>query len=584
MALKKSQQKVFNLNSAQTKDLKWWQKAVFYQIYPRSFADGNGDGIGDFSGMIEKLDYLQWLGVDAIWLSPHYPSPQVDWGYDISDYCGVDPAYGNMEQFKQFLDGLHQRGMRLILDLVLNHTSDQHPWFLESRASQDSPKRDWYIWKPPREGGYPNDWYSTFGGSAWTMDDVTGEYYYHYFFKEQPDLNWKNPEVKQAMFDAVRFWLNLGVDGFRLDAIGTVYESEGMPGHGMTTTLDDLYVMSRTARTKTDHERIQKVWMELFHHQVDQPEVHALMRELRRVIDEYPGKVLVGETDDIRFYGDGHDELHLSFNFALMRTNRMTPQWVRKNQDERLNALPTGSWPCNTLGNHDSARMMSEFGDGENDLAIARVNLAMLLTLWGTPFLYNGEEIGMTNTLVDDPRWFRDPLCARAYRLETQLLGSSHIEAVQRAARDGRDKTRTPMQWANRANAGFSPDGVETWLPVNQNYRDGVNVEDQLTSDESLLKDYQSLLEVRLKYPALVSGSFSWIRPEDKNVLAYVRETDHQACIIVLNMSKNKQTFILPDRRGNIRQVYSTLKGTPLSNQGQLSLEPFSVVIFEANG
>ena len=238
----------------QSTELKWWQKAVFYQIYPRSFADGNGDGIGDFTGMINKLDYLQNLGIDAVWLSPHYPSPYIDCGYDISNYCDVGQEYGNLDQFKLFLEGLHSRGIRLVLDLVLNHTSDNHPWFIESRSSRDNPKRDWYIWKEGKDGKPPTNWYSAFGGSAWEFDSVSGEYYYHYFFKEQPDLNWNNPQVQTAMFNAARFWLDLGVDGFRLDAVGTIFEDESYPQLTLGFGQEELFRQFRLAQTDQDQE------------------------------------------------------------------------------------------------------------------------------------------------------------------------------------------------------------------------------------------------------------------------------------------------------------------------------------------
>ncbi len=342
-------------------ELKWWQTAVFYQIYPRSFADGNGDGIGDFAGIIDKLDYLQDLGIDAIWLSPHFPSPQADCGYDISDYTDVAPEYGTLADFRRFLDGAHRRGIRVILDLVLNHTSDRHRWFLESRSSLDNPKRDWYIWRDGRNGGPPNNWESAFGGSAWQYDEGTGQYYYHFFLPEQPDLNWRNPEVKQAMWDAARFWLDMGVDGFRLDAISTIYERPDLPDHQGPRTLIELQSARDVAAGPLEaDEQVIADWDMLFEHQVDQPGLHELMRELRSVLDEYEGhRVLVGESEDIRYHGSGGDELDLVFNFPLMKPLRLTPASVRANQQERLAALAQQcehAWPCNTLGNHDSPR------------------------------------------------------------------------------------------------------------------------------------------------------------------------------------------------------------------------------------
>jgi len=472
-------------------DLKWWQKAVFYQIYPRSFADGDGDGIGDLQGMIDRLDYLQDLGIDAIWLSPHYPSPQADCGYDISNYTDVAPEYGTLDDFKRFLDGAHQRGIRLILDWVLNHTSDQHPWFIESRSSRNNPKRDWYIWRDGKGDGPPNNWYSTFGGSAWEYDPATGQYYYHCFLKQQPDLNWRNPQVKQAMWDATRFWLDLGVDGFRLDAIGTIFENPAFPDHTCQLTQLELYQADRTASSDEEREWVTKQAEAMFEHQMEQPGMHELMQELRRVVDEYPDRMLVGEDEEIAYYGEGDNELHLVFNFPLMKTERLTPAWVRANQRERLAALPPGAWPCNTLGNHDTPRIYSRYGDGQNDAALARISLALMLTLRGTPFLYNGEEIGMTNLLLQDIAQFRDTLVVGVYHLAVNELKMPEADALAIAASINRDGCRTPMQWADAPNAGFSPAGVPTWLPVNPNYTQGVNVASQLGDPDSLFSFYR---------------------------------------------------------------------------------------------
>ena len=556
----------------------WWQKAVFYQIYPRSFADGNGDGIGDLDGMIAKLDYLKWLGVDAVWLSPHFPSPQVDCGYDISDYLSVAPEYGTMEKFQLFLDGLHLRGMRLILDLVLNHTSDQHPWFVESRSSRNHPKRDWYVWLPGKADGPPNDWFSTFGGSAWTFDVVSGEYYYHYFFKEQPDLNWHNPEVKAAMLDVVRYWCKLGVDGFRLDAVGTIYETPGYPNQGTGVTLNDNYREYRQATNKKETDAVTEKWKRMFRYQHDLPGIHDLMRELRTVIDEFPDKVLVGETDQLSFYGNGRDELHLNFNFPLMHTQRITPQWVRENQEGRLANLPPGAWPCNTLGNHDVGRMRSEFGDGENDERIGRVNLALILTLWGTPFLYNGEEIGMTNHLGIRPEQFRDPLSRNALDLELNLIGSDQEEAQKFALLTGRDKTRTPMQWSADPNAGFCPAEIEPWLPVQDNFSHGVNVHDQMNDPHSLLNFYQKMITLRKGFPALQEGVFEVIDQDNPYVFTFLRKADTQTCLVALNMcAETKETKV--GDRSNFRSVFSTHHPIGKRIFQSVELLPFEILI-----
>ena len=568
-------------------ELKWWQKAVFYQIYPRSFADGNGDGIGDFQGMIERLDYLQDLGIDAIWLSPHYPSPLVDCGYDISDYTSVTPEYGTLEDFQHFLDEAHQRGIRAILDLVLNHTSDQHPWFIESRSSRDNPKRNWYIWRDGRGGGPPNNWYSCFGGPAWEYDPATGQYYYHYFFKQQPDLNWHNPQVKEAMFGVARFWLDLGVDGFRLDAIGTIFEHPALPDHAVKSSQLELYRAWRSAPNAEEREAAWKQQEKLYEYQVGQPETHELMRSLRALINEYQDRVLVGEDDDIAYYGDGHNELHLLFNFPLMRTERLTPAWVRANQQARLTALPLGAWPCNTLGNHDSERVFSHYGDGQNDAAIARLSLALMLTLRGTPFLYNGEEIGMTDLLLSDIHQFRDQLGIWVYQIEVEVLGTPPEEAVLLAAHAGRDKSRTPMQWSDAPNAGFSPAGVETWLPVNPNYAQGVNVASQLADPDSLLNFYRRLLRMRKQTPALIAGDYTPLHEDAPDYLAFLRSStaDRQTCLVVLNMSDQAHTLRFDLGTDTARLVFSshTYHGSTTSDPSCLSVVPFEVYIAELN-
>ncbi|HEY1012373.1 MAG TPA: alpha-glucosidase [Herpetosiphonaceae bacterium] len=562
-------------------DLAWWQTAVFYQIYPRSFADGDGDGIGDLAGMIGRLDYLSALGVDAIWLSPHYPSPLYDCGYDVADYCGVAPEYGTLADFKRFLDAAHARGIRVIVDFVLNHTSDQHPWFLESRSSRDNPKRDWYVWHAGEAGAPPNNWLSTFGGSAWERDELTGEYYYHFFFKQQPDLNWRNPAVKQAMFDAARFWLDMGVDGFRLDALGTIYEDPALPDHTSPLTLAEMFLAERVAATDEERAAVGERWRAMFGRQVDQPGIHELMRELRAVVDEYPDRVLVGETDDIGYYGDGADELHMVFNFPLMRGERLTAPWVRANQRERLAALPAAAWPCNTLGNHDSPRIFDRFGDGANDGALARQALALMLTLRGTPFLYNGEEIGMRDFLVGEFGQLRDMLSVWVHGAFVELMGLGHDEATRRAAEFGRDKCRTPMQWADAPNGGFCPGDVAPWLPVNPDYAAGVNAANQERDPGSLLHFYRRLLALRRRTPALVGGDFIPLAEDDEAGLAFVRSSPAQSCLVAFNTAAAPRA-LATGLGGTARLLFSTDESRPASQPAAaLELAPFEIYIAE---
>jgi alpha-glucosidase len=580
-------------------DLKWWQKAVFYQIYPRSFADGNGDGIGDFQGIIGRLDYLQDLGIDAIWLSPHYPSPQYDCGYDISDYTGVAPEYGTLDTFRRFLEGAHRRSIRVILDLVLNHTSHQHPWFVESRSSRDNPKRDWYIWRDGRDDDPPNNWYSGFGGSAWEYDPTSGQYYYHYFLKEQPDLNWRNPEVKQAMWDAVRFWLDVGVDGFRLDAISTIFENPAWPDQTAELSQAELYRAFSAAYpelpSEEKHGHLFEQWNLLFQHQLDQPDVHELMQELRSVVDAYSDRVLVGESDEIAYYGDGTNELHLVFNFPLMRTDRLTPAWVRANQREQLAALPPGAWPCNTLGNHDVSRVYTGYGDGQNDDALARLHLALMLTLRGTPFLYNGEEIGMTDLPMDDIDQLQDNWAIWLYHFAVEEKMPSS-EALAMAATFTRDKNRTPMQWADAPNGGFSPAGVQTWLPVNPNYGQGVNVAEQLDDPGSLLYFYRRMLRVREQTPALIAGDYTPLHEEAEDYLAFLRSVPPsvppaggeegggrgQTCLVVLNMSDQAHRLSFSLDADEARLIFSShTRDGDTDDLSQLTIAPFEIYIAE---
>jgi alpha-glucosidase len=547
-------------------ELKWWQKAVFYQIYPRSFADGNGDGISDFQGMIDRLDYLQDLGIDALWISPHFPSPIADCGYDVSNYVDVAPEYGTLDDFKRFLDGAHQRDIRVIIDMVMNHSSEEHQWFIESRSSRDNPKRDWYVWLDGVDGGPPNNWASIFGGTAWEYDPATEQYYYHFFFKEQPDLNWHNPEVKEAMFDAVRFWLDLGVDGYRLDAIGTIFEDPALPDHKSEMTLAQWYDARVNASTDEEHELISKKWEVLFKNQLEQPGMHELMQELRGVINEYDDRVLVGESDKIAYYGDGDNEIHLNFNFPLMKPEEptpswlkmrpLTPSWIRANQQQRLAELPPGAWPCNTLNNHDTPRSYTRYGDGVNDDALARISLALMLTLKGTPFLYYGEEIGMTDYLLDDASLYRDNLGVWLYNAGIEELGWSEEVAIAHSSRLGRDKCRTPMQWSSGPNGGFSPEGVKTWLPVNPNYAQGINVADQQEDPESLLNFYKTMLRLR-------KG-----------------RTEAQTCLVVLNMSERAQDLHFDLDVGGSKRLFSNRsRDSEMDDIAQLTVAPFEIYI-----
>ncbi len=562
--------------------LKWWQKAVFYQVYPRSFSDSQGDGIGDLPGIVHRLDYLKDLGVDAIWLSPIFPSPLWDCGYDVADYAGIAPEYGSLEDFKRLLEGVHNRDMHLILDLVLNHTSNAHPWFLESASSLNNPHRNWYIWREGRNGGPPNNWYSFFGGPAWEYDPHTRQYYYHFFFKQQPDLNWRNPEVRQAMFNIMRFWLEVGVDGFRLDAIGTLFEDESLADQDSPVDQVELYRLTRTAHTAAEWASLSQMSQKMYHHQRDLPEIHEFLRETRRVVDEFQDRVLVGETDQIEYLGTGEDELHMIFNFPLMHTDRLTPAWIRLNQQQRLSSLPMKAWPCNTLGNHDAPRILSHFGDGIHDQALAKEALALMLTLRGTPFLYYGEEIGMVDHKLEDLTQFRDQWGVVAYHLEIEHMGSSPEAALAFAGRTGRDKCRTPMQWEDAPNGGFSPAGVNPWLPVNPNYHEGVNVGEQDQDPDSLLSFYRNLLRVRKATSALISGSYIPLQTNSVEYLAFLRQdiSLNQTCLVIINFSERSLQIDFSALANETRLVFSNrVRKEGFEGLRALWIDPFEVYI-----
>ncbi len=553
---------------------KWWQRAVFYQIYPRSFADGNGDGIGDLAGMREQLVYLHELGIEAIWLSPHYPSPLHDCGYDVADYTGVAPEYGSLDDFRALLEAAHALGIRVILDLVLNHSSDEHPWFRESRASRTNPRRDWYLWRDGKAGGPPNNWVSIFGGSAWTYDPARDQYYYHAFLPQQPDLNWRNPELKQAMWQAVRFWLELGVDGFRLDAISTIFEHPDLPDHPLPLLPEAILDINELAADD---------FAQVFGFQLKQPGLHELMRELRALVASYPGeRVLVGEDDDVAFHGDGDDELHMVFNFPLMRNPRLTPATIRANQAERLAALPPGAWPCNTLGNHDTARVWSRYGDGAHDAQLARLHAALLLTLKGTPFLYNGEEIGMSNLQLERLDQIRDTAALHHYRMLTSQRGMAPEMALQTVLANTRDRCRSPLQWANAPNAGFCPPTSAPWLPVNPDYAEGVNIAEQAADPASLLNDYRQLIALRRSLPALLIGEYQALDLTSTAHLAYLRHdpASGQRCLVALNFSASPQPVQCGLGALTAKVAYSSHR--PITEHlqlDQLMLHPFEVLI-----
>ncbi|SFF91756.1 alpha-amylase family glycosyl hydrolase [Pontibacter chinhatensis] len=478
----------------------WWQSGVIYQVYPRSFQDSNNDGVGDLRGIISRLDYLEWLGITAIWVSPIYPSPMADFGYDISDYCGVHPLFGTMQDFDELLEEVHRRDMKLILDLVPNHTSNKHPWFEESRSSRDNPKRDWYIWQDAKEdGSEPNNWLSVFGGSAWEWDENTGQYYYHAFLKEQPDLNWRNPEVQEAMFDVMRFWLDKGVDGFRVDVMWHMIKDKNL----------------RDNPINPDYKTHQATYEQLTpSYSTDQPEVHDIVAKMRRVTDEYAERVLIGEIylpvhRLVAYYGHENSGTHLPFNFTLINMD-WNARSISTLVDEYEGALPESGWPNWVIGNHDQPRITSRIG-----WAQSKVAAMMLLTLRGTPTLYYGDEIGMRDVPIP-PDKVQDP------------------QGLNMPDKDlSRDPARTPMQWDDSRNAGFSE--AEPWLPLADSYK-RVNVAAQREDAFSMLTYYRRLLQLRQQEPALHIGDYAPVVTKGP-LMAFVRKAEDKQFLIVLNLS-----------------------------------------------
>lgn len=497
------------VSPATSKHFHWWQKEIVYQIYPRSFQDSNGDGIGDLNGIIDRLDYIHSTGVNAIWISPIYPSPMADFGYDISDYTGIHPLFGDMKVFDKLIAEIHKRKMKLILDLVPNHCSDQHPWFLESLSSRDNPKRDWFIWKDPLpDGSVPNNWLAVFGGSAWEWDESTNQYYYHAFLREQPDLNWRNPEVREAMLNVMRFWLDKGVDGFRVDVMWHLIKDE----------------MLRNNPPNPDYkEHMATVDQLIPSYSTDQPETHEVVKLMRKVMDEYDDRVLIGELylethKLVKYYGETNDEAHLPFNFLLIN-KPWKPSVIAAIVDEYEGALPEGAWPNWVLGNHDNARIATRIGPAQ-----ARVAAMLLLTLRGTPTVYYGDEIGMTN--VDIPKEeIQDP---QGLNMPDKNLS--------------RDPARTPMQWDGSANSGFSK--AKPWLRVADNFQE-VNVERELRDENSTLNFFKRLIALRQSEPALQVGDYAPVF-NDENILAYSRKAEDKQFVVILNMTGMPSKFTMP--------------------------------------
>lgn len=528
-------------------DQPWWKNCIIYQIYPRSFQDGNGDGVGDLQGIISRLDYLQALGVDAIWLSPIYPSPMEDFGYDVANYCDIDPLFGSLETFEQLVVSAHDRDIKVILDYVPNHTSNQHSWFVEARSSRDNPKRDWYIWRDAKEGGGPpNNWISFFGGSVWTWDAKTDQYYLHMFSDKQPDLNWRNPQVVEAMQNVIRFWLDLGVDGLRMDAITMLIKHAEMPD---MPPADGLL----------GSELLEK---HIYIH--NQPETHNLLRGFRQIFDEYNGhRVMIGETGDLNpeklasFYGDHLDEMHLPFNFILMHMPWQADV-MKQVIEDYYTTLPQGAMPNFVFGNHDISRLATRYG-WKNHRSVGM----LLLTLGGVATLYYGDELGMTDGFVPD-------------EMKQDLVMAYYFDSD-----NGRDSVRTPMQWDAGTHGGFTTNESNPWLPLAANY-EAINVTKQLEQPKSTLKFYQSLISLRKRLPALQHGSIAIVEDTPQNILAYLRQFNNQRLLVVINFADSVVTLNFSHLAHQaVLQLSSTLTGVKNININQVVMKAYEGLLLQ---
>ena len=545
----------------------WWKHALIYEIYPRSFQDTTGDGIGDLNGITKRLDYLNGvtqhldylrsLAVDAIWLTPIYPSPQVDFGYDISNYEAIDPQYGTMADFDRMMAEARKRHIRIIMDMVMNHTSDKHPWFIESKSSKTNPKRDWYVWRDGKAPGVPpNNWQSVFGHSAWTFDGKTNQWYYHKFYPQQPDLNWRNPAVQKAMFAACRFWLNKGVAGFRLDAVPTLFEDpqlrdeKVLPGRNAygDPNLDDSYTNNL-------------------------PQVHMVMRALRKLTDSYPGdRVLIGETylpniEELRrWYGGNNDELQLPMDLQVGFINKLDVSEFRARIEQAEHDL-NGDQPLFVFDNHDRPRSWDRYGDGVNNLAIARVIATVLLGTRANAMMYYGQEIGMKTTPPTRIEDVRDPIGKIGWPKEK-----------------GRDGERTPMQWDGSPNAGFTLPSATPWLPIPPTYKT-VNVALESREDDSLLNWYKQLILLRRDNPALRDGTLTMLNPSDNKVLSWLRKTPGSPAVIVacnFTARRQKVAFDLTPQGVNGKQLKTLVESpemNPPASIQLIELPPFAVYV-----
>ena len=549
----------------------WWKEAVAYQIYPRSFMDSNGDGIGDIQGIISKLDYLQNLGIDCIWVCPFYPSPNDDNGYDISDYRGIMSIFGTMEDFDELLETVHARGMKIILDLVINHTSDEHPWFIESRSSIDNPYRDYYIWHAGENGQEPNNWESIFGGSAWEYDEKTNEYYMHVFSKKQPDLNWENKEVRHSLYEMVNWWLDKGIDGFRVDAISHIKKTPGYPD--LPNPENKPYVPS-------------------FDGHMNRPGIQSFLQELKEETFKHYDIMTVGEANGVsveeadNWVGEENGVFNMIFQFEHLdlwgksAVGGIDLPQLKNTLTKWQVGLENRGWNALFLENHDQPRSVSTWGDDTTYRITSAKSLAtMYFLMQGTPFIYQGQEIGMTNVQFDSIDDYNDVAIKNMYKNE-RANGKSHQEIMDVIWKSGRDNSRTPMQWNQSENAGFT--SGNPWMKINPNYKT-INVEESLADSESIYHYYKRLIRLRKEYEVLIYGKYELILPNHESLFAYKRTLNNKQIVVLANLFEEKTNVVLPKEMAEA-EMNILISNYSVDAEGisdEITFKPFEARVYE---
>ncbi|MFP3728702.1 glycoside hydrolase family 13 protein [Priestia filamentosa] len=548
----------------------WWKEAIAYQIYPRSFMDSNGDGIGDIKGILSKLDYLKELGIDVIWISPIYKSPNDDNGYDISDYKAIAEEYGTLDDFDELLEAVHKRGMKLIMDLVINHTSDEHPWFIESRSSKDNKYRDYYIWRDGKEAREPNNWESIFGGSAWEYNEETDDYYLHVFSKKQPDLNWENPAVRENLYEMVNWWLDKGIDGFRVDAISHIKKIEGLP---------DL--------PNPDGKR----YVSSFAGHMNKEGIQPFLEELKRETFSKYDIMTVGEANGVSvedgslWVGEEEGKFNMIFQFEHLDLwgkgidGKIDIRTLKEVLTKWQKGLHNIGWNALFLENHDQPRSVSTWGDdGDYWLESSKALATMYFLMQGTPFIYQGQEIGMTNVQFSSIKDYNDVAIKNLYKEEREK-GKSHEEIMPIIWKNGRDNSRTPMQWDRTENAGFS-EGTP-WIKVNENYKN-INVEKALDDPHSLYHYYKKLISLRKEKEVLVYGDYHLILEEDDKIYAYTRTLGEEKVLVMVNLFKERAHFHLPlEYKGSAYQLLlSNYDIKEEQNANHIVLQPYEARVY----